>query len=386
MWRATSGSQKRFKIFFERFASELSKWRMAVEVATRESTGFVPETFADEQQKVESRPHIAVKKPNNGMIKVQNLRKEFGPKVAVNGISFEVERGEVLGFLGPNGAGKSTSMRMITGFIPPTDGKIFVGGFDMVENPIPAKRLIGYLPENAPSYNDMTVHGFLSFCAEVRGLRGEEKKKAVHRVVEMCFLENVLYQSIDTLSKGYRHRTCLAQSLIHDPQVLILDEPTDGLDPNQKFEVRQLIKRMGEKKAIIFSTHILEEVEAVCSRAIIIDRGQIVANGTPNELKGKADSAGVVTLGVVGVPAATLSDKVGQLGGCRKTVVLSEDSSRSVLRVFPKSQCLKGELASQISDLAGREHWRVEELHTEEGRLDEVFRSITLPDTKEETK
>ncbi len=322
------------------------------------------------------------------MIKVQKLRKEFGPKVAVNSISFEVERGEVLGFLGPNGAGKSTSMRMITGFIPPTDGKIFVGGHDMVENPIPAKRLIGYLPENAPSYIDMTVHGFLSFCAEVRGLRGDDTKKAVHRVVEMCFLENVLYQSIDTLSKGYRHRTCLAQSLIHDPEILILDEPTDGLDPNQKFEVRQLIKRMGEKKAIIFSTHILEEVEAVCSRAIIIDRGQIVANGTPAELKGKADSAGVVTLGVVGVPAATLTDKLGQLNSARRSIVVKEDSSRVVVRVFPKAQCLHGALAAEITDLGAREKWRIEELHTEEGRLDEVFRSITLPDTKktEETK
>ncbi|MDB6025703.1 MAG: transporter related-protein [Verrucomicrobiales bacterium] len=321
------------------------------------------------------------------MIKVQKLRKEFGPKVAVNSLSFEVERGEVLGFLGPNGAGKSTSMRMITGFIPPTDGKVFVGGFDMIENPIPAKRLIGYLPENAPSYNDMTVHGFLSFCAEIRGLRGEDLKKAVHRVVEMCFLENVLYQSIDTLSKGYRHRTCLAQSIIHDPEVLILDEPTDGLDPNQKHEVRQLIKRMGEKKAIIFSTHILEEVEAVCSRAMIIDRGEIVANGTPDELKAKADRAGVVTLIVGGVAGSVVMEKLGQVAAARKSAVVKEESSRVVIRIYPKTQCINGELAHQISDLATREKWRVEELHTEEGRLDEFFRSITLPDTKsEETK
>src|SRR4030095_3959121 len=237
------------------------------------------------------------------MIKVDNLTKLFGAKRAVDGVSFSVERGEVLGFLGPNGAGKSTSMRMITGFIPPTEGKVTVGGYDMVENPIPAKRLIGYLPENAPAYTDMTVYGFLNFCAQLRGVRGEDKKRAVHRVVEMCFLDSVLHQSVETLSKGFRHRTCFAQSIIHDPDILVLDEPTDGLDPNQKFEVRQLIKRMGEKKAIIFSTHILEEVEAVCSRAIIIDRGQIVANGTPNELKGKADSAGLVTLIVSGTAA-----------------------------------------------------------------------------------
>lgn len=222
------------------------------------------------------------------MIKVENLVKAFGPKLAVNDVSFSVERGEVLGFLGPNGAGKSTTMRMITGYYPPTSGRITVGGFDMVEDPIAAKRLIGYLPENAPGYADMTVNGFLNFCAELRGLQGDARKRAVHRAVDLCFLEAVLYQSIDTLSKGYKHRTCLAQSLIHDPEVLILDEPTDGLDPNQKHEVRGLIKRLGESKVVIFSTHILEEVEAACSRVIIIDRGRIVANGTPAELKARS--------------------------------------------------------------------------------------------------
>ena len=222
------------------------------------------------------------------MIKVENLVKSFGQKLAVNDVSFSVERGEVLGFLGPNGAGKSTTMRMLTGFIPPTSGRITIGGHDMVEDPLPAKRLIGYLPENAPGYADMTVHGFLGFAAELRGLQGSARKQAVNRAVELCFLQNVLYQTIDTLSKGYKHRTCLAQSLIHDPAVLVMDEPTDGLDPNQKHEVRNLIKRMGENKAIIFSTHILEEVEAACSRVIIIDRGRIVANGTPQELKARS--------------------------------------------------------------------------------------------------
>src|SRR5215469_16318783 len=244
------------------------------------------------------------------MIKVQNLVKVFGTKRAVDGVSFSVERGEVLGFLGPNGAGKSTTMRMLTGFIPPNDGTVTVGGFDMLENPIPAKRLIGYLPENAPAYADMTVSGFLNFAAELRGLRGDAKKKAVARAIEMCFLQSVQHQSVDTLSKGYRHRTCFAQSIIHDPDVLVLDEPTDGLDPNQKHEVRGLIRRMGEKKAIIFSTHILEEVEAVCSRAIIIDRGQIVANGTPQMLKQKSDMAGAVLLVVRGVAAPQLVDRL----------------------------------------------------------------------------
>src|SRR5207245_10944753 len=218
------------------------------------------------------------------MIKIERLAKAFGPRRAVDDISFTVERGEVLGFLGPNGAGKSTTMRMITGFMPPSAGSVRIGEFDMIDQPIQAKRLLGYLPENAPAYTDMTVHGFLNFAAELRGLRGEDKQKAIHRVVEMCFLETVQYQSVDTLSKGYRHRTCFAQSIIHDPDVLVLDEPTDGLDPNQKHEVRGLIKRMGQTKAIVFSTHILEEVDAACSRAIIIDRGRIVANVTPDQL------------------------------------------------------------------------------------------------------
>jgi gliding motility-associated transport system ATP-binding protein len=316
------------------------------------------------------------------MIKVDNLVKTFGPKRAVDGVSFSVERGEVLGFLGPNGAGKSTSMRMITGFIPPTEGKVTVGGFDMVENPIPAKRLIGYLPENAPAYTDMNVQGFLNFAAELRGLNKEARKKAVNRVVEMCFLESVLYQSIDTLSKGYRHRTCFAQSIIHDPDILVLDEPTDGLDPNQKHEVRNLIRRMGEKKAIVFSTHILEEVEAVCSRAIIIDRGKIVANGTPQELKQRSDYAGAVSLRVLGVPADTVRIKLSSIPFAKKAAIVSEKETSVWVRVYPQAGAARnGELARNVADISVREGWKIEELHTEEGRLDEVFRAITLPDT-----
>src|SRR5437868_14643462 len=291
------------------------------------------------------------------MIKVENLTKNFGPKVAVNGISFSVEKGEVLGFLGPNGAGKSTSMRMITGFIPPTAGTITVGGFDMVENPIPAKRLIGYLPENAPAYNDMTVLGFLTFCAEIRGLAGDAKKKAVHRALEMCFLETVAHQSVDTLSKGFRHRTCFAQSIIHDPEVLILDEPTDGLDPNQKHEVRQLIRRMGEKKAIIFSTHILEEVDAVCSRAIIIDRGKIVANGTPQQLRQKSEWAGAVTARLGGIKNGAVKDKLSQLALARKVVLLEENAGGVLVRIFPKQA--NGDLADTIVHLSRSEERRV---------------------------
>ena len=321
------------------------------------------------------------------MIEVRNLKKTFGPKVAVNGVSFTVQKGEVLGFLGPNGAGKSTTMRMITGFIPPTDGEVKIGGHSIVDDPIAAKRLIGYLPENAPSYMDMSVLGFLSFTAELRGLGGAERKKAVERAVEMCFLEGVLHQSVETLSKGYRHRTCFAQSIIHDPAVLILDEPTDGLDPNQKHEIRTLIKRMGEHKAIIFSTHILEEVEAVCSRAIIIDRGTIVANGTPAELKQRSAQAGAVTLRLMDGKSADVKGKIDGLNTVERSNVLSE--SPLTIRIFPRKQVASDDLARAIGDLAQKERWPLLELHTEEGRLDEVFRGITLPDTrtaKEEVK
>jgi ABC-2 type transport system ATP-binding protein len=218
------------------------------------------------------------------MIEVNSLTKRFGHKVAVDNLSFSVKKGEVLGFLGPNGAGKSTTMRMVTGFLPVTEGSIEIGGVSMIAKPMAAKKKIGYLPESAPLYNDMTVKGFLKFCASMRGLGGSSRKDAVEKAIETCFLQSVAHQSIETLSKGYRHRTCLAQSLLHDPEVLVLDEPTDGLDPNQKREVRKLIRNLGKEKAILFSTHILEEVHEVCTRAVIVDQGTIVADGSPDEL------------------------------------------------------------------------------------------------------
>lgn len=319
------------------------------------------------------------------MIKVENLRRTFGPKVAVNNISFSVERGEILGFLGPNGAGKSTTMRMITGFFPPSAGRITVGGHDVVDAPIEAKRLIGYLPENAPSYADMTVWQFLHFTAELRGLQGEARKTAVAKVIDTCFLGSVVHQSVDTLSKGYRHRLCFAQSIVHNPDVLIMDEPTDGLDPNQKHEVRNLIRRMGETKAIIFSTHILEEVEAVCTRAIIIDRGSIVASGTPAELKSRSEASGVLSLRVTGVPTDSVRSKLEELPSVRRAAVVGAEAA-GALRVYPRNKSANGELLAAVADLIARERWRVEELHSEEGRLDEVFRSITMPDTRSEVR
>src|SRR5688572_6935491 len=295
------------------------------------------------------------------MIRIDNLVKSFGTKRAVDGISFTVERGEVLGFLGPNGAGKSTTMRMITGFMPPTEGKVSVGGHDVMESPLDAKRLIGYLPENAASYPDMTVKGFLEFAAELRGLSGTRKKNAVARVVELCFLQQVLRQSIDTLSKGYKHRTCLAQALIHDPEVLIMDEPTDGLDPNQKHQVRNLIRELGKTKAIVFSTHILEEVDAACTRAIIIDRGRIVAQGTPGELRAMSTLEGAVTLVAEGATA----EKLAVLGRV--------ESVNGVFRIYPRDTSRGAELAAAVIDLVNREGWKVRGMYSERGELDEVF-------------
>ena len=224
------------------------------------------------------------------MLKVENLKKNFGDFQAVKGISFNVGKGEVLGFLGPNGAGKSTTMRMITGFLTPTSGTAVICGHDVLEDPVAAKSCLGYLPEAAPSYRAMTVRDFLTFIAKIRGFAGNAIQEKVDAVIEKARLTGVAKQTIETLSKGYRQRTCFAQAIIHDPKVLIMDEPTDGLDPNQKFVVREMIREMASEKAIIISTHILEEVDAVCTRALIIAGGEIKADGTPDELRAKDPS------------------------------------------------------------------------------------------------
>lgn len=221
------------------------------------------------------------------MISIKKLRRSFGPIIAVDGVSFDVEKGQVLGFLGPNGAGKSTVMRMLACFLTPDSGTATVCGYDILKNPADVRRSIGYLAENVPAYSEMTVGSLLNFVCDVRQIAGKDRKRALDRIVPMCAIESVYHQTIETLSKGYRRRVGLAQALIHDPDVLILDEPTDGLDPNQKHEVRELITKMAKDKCIIVSTHVLEEVEAVCSRTIIIARGKILVDSTPEALREK---------------------------------------------------------------------------------------------------
>lgn len=308
------------------------------------------------------------------MITAENVTKWFGPLLAVDDVSFHVERGEVLGFLGPNGAGKSTTMRIITGFLPPSGGTVKVGGYSIVDEPLEAKSLIGYLPENAPSYPEMSVEGFLNFVAELRGLRGAARAEAVERAIRTCFLERVRHQEVDTLSKGYRHRACFAQAILHDPPVLVLDEPTDGLDPNQKHEMRELIKEMGREKAIIVSTHILEEVEAICSRVLIIDQGKLVFNGTPDQLKAKSPNAGCLRIQVRGGAADEVVAKLDRTAGVKRVELLDKsDGVRCRLLGNPDPT-----LVAQAILGAG---WKLGELTVETGRLDDVFREITIPDT-----
>lgn len=308
------------------------------------------------------------------MIQVQHLVKLFGNFRAVDDITFEVQKGEVLGFLGPNGAGKSTTMRMLTGFFPPSSGTAVINGYDILKDSLNARRQIGYLPENAPVYPDMTVEGYLKFIAEVRGFSGSELKKKFDRAVEICSLEKVLPQTVDTLSKGYKQRVCFAQAILPDPPVLILDEPTDGLDPNQKFEVRRMISGMAENKCIILSTHILEEVDAVCTRAIIIANGKIVANGSPSELRKKSSLYEAVTLSLDNVGAEEAKSAFMSLANVANTEILKEENGSIVVRVLPSGGNV---IAPAVAEEIRRRNWRNTQFSVEEGRLDEVFRNIT---------
>lgn len=316
------------------------------------------------------------------MIEISGLVKQFGPFTAVDGISFSVSKGEVLGFLGPNGAGKSTTMKMVTGFLAPTAGEITVLGHKIGPDTLAAQREIGYLPEGAPAYGDMTPLQFLRFVADVRALKGAEAKAAIDKAVQRTEIGGVLEQPIETLSKGFRRRVGLAQSILHDPPVLIMDEPTDGLDPNQKHAVRRLIDEMSASKAIIISTHILEEVDAICSRALIIDRGKVVADGTPSSLIARSRYHNAVTLILSASEAGTAR---GALSGLSGVETIEEDVRGDDLSFTLFSET-KGEadtgLIDQVSRLAKDKGWNVRALYGEPGRLDEVFRTLTRPDTE----
>lgn len=309
------------------------------------------------------------------MIEVRELTKFYGFKKVVDKISFTVEKGEILGFLGPNAAGKSTTMRMITGYIPPSSGTAIIGGFDITTDSLSAREKIGYLPENAPAYMDMTVFNYLDFCAEIRGFSGSKKTEKVRETLERCFLSGVTHQTISTLSKGYKQRVCFAQSIIHDPEYLILDEPTDGLDPNQKHEVRLMIKDMSEEKAIILSTHILDEVDAVCSRAIIIAGGRIVADETPADLRKKSAMHGAVTLSLKSDDIHGLLSCLRNVPGVNSVELLSNEENNSRVRVFPENK--NDLLADKILVTLMENQYQVQSTWVEQGRLDDVFRMIT---------
>ena len=314
------------------------------------------------------------------MIRVHSLSKNFNNLLAVDQVSFEVQRGEVLGFLGPNGAGKSTTMKMLTCFIPPSSGTAEICGFSILNNPLQVRSQIGYLPESAPSYDEMLVGEFLRFVAEIRGYSGRELNRRVSIVIEMTSLGDVKNQMIETLSKGFRQRTCLAQALIHDPPVLILDEPTDGLDPNQKHEVRSLIQNMSEERTILISTHILEEVDAVCTRAMIISEGRVVGYGTPDELLSQSLYRNSVIVSVKAEDHMQLMNDFNRLDFVYSVEHIPEKQQGLVtMRLYPEN---KDSIAPQLKHYLFSENIPIEQFIVNRGRMDEVFRELTNEDRK----
>lgn len=308
------------------------------------------------------------------LIEVSGLTKRFGSILAVDRVSFTVERGDVLGFLGPNGAGKTTTMRMITGFLPADEGTVKVADFMVAEDPIQVRSKIGYLPEGAPLYGDMTPMELLRFVVSVRGIDESTAKRQIEWAAAQLGLEPVIYQPIETLSKGYKRRVGFAQAIVHDPDILILDEPTDGLDPNQKHEVRNLIQKLSREKAIVISTHILEEVDAVCTRAMVISRGKVVVDETPAKLSGRSPYHNAVRLEVTGADQEQLTVSLSNLNGVSGVEIENAEGGRISAMVLPEDGTT---IVAAISQHVQDKGWSVETLSVERGRLDDVFRNLT---------
>ena len=304
------------------------------------------------------------------MIEVSHLTKYYSDFAAVKDLSFKLVPGEILGFLGPNGAGKSTAMKMLTGFLRPTSGEVRIWGSDMWQDSLTAQRHIGYLPEGAPAYEEMTALGFLQFIADARGLTGAERANRLDETIEVMSLQGVLGQRFETLSKGFKRRVGLAQAILHDPDVLILDEPTDGLDPNQKHQVREMIKGLSRDKIVIVSTHILEEVTAVCNRAMVLAKGRVVSDGTPQSLLAMSPYHGAGTLESASAPLSEIAEAAGSIKGVKETILTEVG-----VTIFPGE--VDATLFTKVLELSRSKGWTVDSLHVESGRLDDVFRSLT---------
>lgn len=308
------------------------------------------------------------------MIKLENLTKNYGHAVAVDNICFEIKRGQIVGFLGPNGAGKTTTMRMLTGYLSPTSGKATVSGYDIVENSIAIRKIVGYLAENNPVYEDMTVPEYLEFVAEIRKYSPEKIKSRIREVIEMCSLKDVLEKNIGELSRGYRQRVGFAAAIFHDPDVLILDEPTSGLDPNQTRDVRNLIGTLKKEKTVIISTHILSEVQAVCDRVLIINRGRIVADGTTNELQNMVQGQEITCLEIIcpGTTDSVISESLKAIQSC--TSVTLNKKSANIYHFNIESS---SDIREKIFDLAVSRKWKITEMYRQTVSLEEVFKQLT---------
>jgi len=303
------------------------------------------------------------------MIKVSNLSKKYVGKPAVNNISFNVESGEIVGFLGPNGAGKTTTIRMLTGYIPPTSGTALIGGYDIFLNSLIAKQKIGYMPENVPLYDDMRVREYLLFRAELKGLRGQDVRKHMNEALELCSIKDIKSQMISSLSKGFRQRVGLADALINKPPLLILDEPTNGLDPSQIRSFRELIKELAENHTILISTHILSEVELTCDRVLIINKGQMIGNNTPLELSEKIKSSTTISLELKSQDH-DIRDTISNISGIKKVTLEKEEDDWKFFRIRVD---YGNDLREEIMNSGNKRNWLIREIHYQRSNLEDAY-------------